>query len=146
MLQLMARISAQSVAELWDRLAELEHSTGHELALRVGIGPSTVTGWRKGRATTVHPSLFGLIEARLGYRCTLKSNGKWDIQKIGAAPSVPEVSVFHKKDETVSEEMARAFSVELATRLEGLDLTDAEAIVAAVGAAAAAYKNKRKQM
>lgn len=105
----MARINAHLVAELWDRLAELEHSTGHELALRVGIGPSTVTGWRKGRATTVHPSLFGLIEVRLGYRCTLKANGKWDIQKLGADP-LREVAVFHKKDDTVSEEMARAFS------------------------------------
>jgi len=89
----MARLSAKYVFQLWERLAEMEHTTGHELALRVGIGPSTVTSWRKGRTTTVHPSIFGLIEARLGYRCTLKPDGTWDVQRINQQPEPMPASV-----------------------------------------------------
>lgn len=88
----MSRISAKTFIILWDEVRGW--TSDHKFAEMIGIEPSTVTYWRKGRTKSVNPEIIGIIEKKLNCRIKLTADNRWDVRYFEDIPKTfPNIAI-----------------------------------------------------
>lgn len=76
----MPKMHVNIFLKLWDDVRGWR--TDSKFAEFIGIEPSTVSFWRKGRTKTVNPEIIGMIEKKLNCRVRLTNEGRWDVRYL----------------------------------------------------------------
>jgi DNA-binding transcriptional regulator YdaS (Cro superfamily) len=87
----MKKIAVSVLLALWDDIKAREWESDNNMAIRVGISPSTVTHWRTGRVKAVQPRTIKQIEEAMGYDVSLSDAGEWRVVKKGIALDLARV-------------------------------------------------------